>query len=181
MTRTIRYILIGATAAALAISAVAAEARRKDLAEAPAVSRARQLMLKYRLEKIADGTLTASLRRNRDVWRKLPADQRENYRKEARAFFRMPVERQKAMLKHYERIANLPPDKRQAFERRAAWLKVVVPSFTPAQRQELRKLPPAQRARKLLARRDELVRQGKLTLAEPVAAAASAPTSNPAK
>ncbi len=123
---------------------------------------ARQLMLKYRLQKIATGTLATSLDHNRRRWESLSPDQREQYRRDALAFEQKSLADQEKLLKHYDKLIKLPADKREAYRRRARWLKVVAASFTAEQRRRLMALPPDQRARKLLERKARLIRQGKL-------------------
>ncbi len=123
---------------------------------------ARQLMLKRRLQKIATGTLASSLDHNRRRWESLSPDQREHYRRDALAFENKSVEDQQKLLKHYDKLLKLPADKREAYRHRAKWLKVVAASFTSDQRRQLMTLPPDRRAAKLLERKAQLIREGKL-------------------
>ena len=58
----------------------------------------------------------------------------------------------------------------------AGWLKVVVATFSAEERKKLAKMLPGDRAKALIARRDELVRAGKLKLDDKPAAA---PTKEP--
>jgi len=146
----------------------------------PRGSIARQLLLKYRLDRIAEGTLVSSLNHNRREWKLLSPDQREQYRNEARAFLAKSPQEQKRLVKHFEKVVKLSAEKRIAYRRRAKWLKVVVASFTPQQRRKLGTLSPQERARRILARRDELVREGKLSFGDPKARPAIAPTTRPA-
>ena len=125
---------------------------------------ARQLMLKYRLQKISNGTLTASLHLNRRQWQVLGPDQRHKYRRDLGAFLKTSPNRQKALLEHYEKLVKLSPQKQVAYQSRAGWLKVIVASFTPAERKELRTLTPGERARRLVQRRQKLTREGKFPL-----------------
>ncbi len=140
------------------------------------ISVARQRMLKCRLQTISKGTLTASLRHNRKEWENLAPSEREKYRADARAFLNKSRQDQQRLLKHYEQLVRLSPEKQRIYDDRAKWLKVVVESFTPQQRKALLALLPRQRAERLRQRRDELIRQGKLTLepAPPTTAPADA-------
>ena len=148
-----------------------AEQDERSGARKPTVgSVSRQLMLKYRLRKIAEGTLTASLSHNNRQWMRLSPDQRDKYRRDVLAFRTKSDDQQaKLLLTYYESLARLSAEKQRAHQRRARWLKIVVDSFTPHERKTLKELPPEQRARRLIGRRDELIRLGKLTLrsAEP--------------
>lgn len=168
----------------MVVSAAVAERDRSAAPRPPAGSVARQLMLKYRLRKIADGTLTASLNHNREQWERLSPDQREEYRRDMVAFLDKSPERQKALLKHYENLARLSVEKQAAYQRRTAWLKPVVASFTPDERKALRELSPRERARKLLRRRDELAARGEVALEAPKKTPATTrstePTTQPA-
>ena len=130
---------------------------------APLGSVARQVHLKLRIMRLADGTsLAAALRHSRQAWESLSPDEREQYRREARAFLQKPADEQQRLLVHYETLIRMSAAKRDAYRRRARWLAVVVASFTDPQRAEMQRLPPKQRAQRLLARKAELIRQGKL-------------------
>jgi orotidine-5'-phosphate decarboxylase len=52
--------------------------------------------------------------------------------------------------------------KQQAYRERAKWLKVVVDSFTPQERENLQKLSADERAKILLDRKAQLIAEGKL-------------------
>jgi len=144
----------------------------------PKGSKARQLLLKIRLRSLAGETLAESLQHNRLEWLAMSPDQRERYRREALAFLRKDQQQQEELLRRYDMLTKMPPEKRQAYRKRAKWLKVVVASLTPDERRELAGLSPEARARRLLARKAELIRQGKLSSDETTAA--SAPTTTPA-
>lgn len=149
-----------------------AEVRAQDDSDAlrrpPAGSIAAQLRLKQILLAEQQGTtLATTLRHNRRQWESLSPEQRDHYRRVAVAFLRENPEKQRELIERYDRFIKMSAERRQAYRQREQWLKVVVASFTPRQRDELRNMPAEQRARQLIARRDELVRQGKLTLEEP--------------
>jgi len=173
MRRALVVILIFASCACPAADrAEAGESRKRGRRvepsrDAPLGSIARQLDLKFRMMRKAGGTLTAALRHNRKEWESLTPDQREHYRRMALAFLKTNPDEQEKMLKRYEKLIKLSARKRDAYRRRAQWLKVVVASFTPEQRKWLKSLSPRQRARRLIERRDELVKQGKLKLDRP--------------
>jgi len=171
----LRNIIIGFMTLATVALTAGGQSDRPILGKASGASVSRQLMLKYRLRKIADGTLTASLDHNRQEWRRLSADQRDRYRRDALAFLGKSDDEQRKLLAQYEKLARLSARKRRAYQHRAKWLKVVVASFSPAELKALRDLPPRRRARRLLERRDELVRYGKLILEPEKTPAATAP------
>lgn len=173
-------ILIMALAAAMpAGAALAQTADPPDGADADALTRppygslARQLALKLQLQMAGGASLAASLDHNRQEWRMLSADQREQYRRNVLAFLDKAAADQESLLRNYSALQSLPKDKQEAYRRRAEWLKVVVASFSPQEREDLRQMTPTERARQLMARRDELIRQGTL-------APDGAPTSMPA-
>jgi hypothetical protein len=160
MKRTLACIL--ATVLLLGADARAQQDRPTPRPAMGSVSR--QLMLKHRLRRIADGRLTAALGHNRDAWRGLSPEQRDAYRREAYAFLKKSDPQQRRLLMaYYENLAHLPAEKRAAYRKRARWLNVVIESFSDAERAELRRLPPGRRAERLIQRRDELIRAGKLT------------------
>jgi hypothetical protein len=126
---------------------------------------ARQLMLKYRLAgKLGDGngTLQASLNHNRQEWESLSPDQRDHYRQEALAFMDKSEAEQEALLKKYESLIKMDAQKQQAYRERAKWLKVVVDSFTPQERENLQKMSADERAKILLDRKAQLIAEGRL-------------------
>jgi len=140
----------------------------------PKGSLARQLLLKYRLEKIADGTLAASLDHNRSEWEHSPPELRRRYRDEALAFMKSDPTRQKELLERYEKFTAMPAEKRTEYRLMAQWVKAVVATLSPAERQKLLEMPPDDRAAFLRDRRDELVRTGRLVLESPTSAPAAA-------
>ena len=127
----------------------------------PMIEVARQLKLKLRLAEVASGdSLAMSI--NRQEWDRLTPDQRDKYRREALAFLGKSPQEQEKVLKHYEQFVRLSDQKREAYLQRAAWLHVVVESFSQQERDELTQLPPDLRAKRLLQRKAELIKQGKL-------------------
>ena len=144
---------------------------------------AQQMSLKIRLLKAMDNeSLAVSLAHNRREWEMLSPDQRDDYRRKAVAFQRKDPEEQKRLLKHYEELIGISVRKRLAYRRTASWLKAVTATFTPEERLKLLAMPPAQRARMLIQRRDELIRSGKLPGYHGTALwPATAPTTLPAR
>lgn len=151
---------------------------RPLLQKPPYGSIARQKLLQFRLRMIHEGTLSASLDHNENEWESLPPDRRDQYRRNALAFLKKNPDQQDKLLKHYEKLIKMDAQKRDAYRRRAVWLNIVVESFRPEERKALLEMSPDQRAKKLIDRRDLLVRQGKLKLEEP--APALAPVTVPA-
>jgi hypothetical protein len=134
----------------------------------PKGSMAGQLMLKYRLAgKLPAGSLEASVNHNRQEWDSLSPDQRDHYRQEALAFMDKSQEEQEALLKKYESLIKMDAQKQQAYRERARWLKIVVDSFTPQERENLQKMSPDERAKILLDRKAHLISEGKLAPAAP--------------
>jgi len=147
------------------------------LTRAPRGSLAAQLRLKLQLEMVGGSSLAASLDHNEQEWRIYTPDQREQYRRAAVAFLRKNPEEQEKLLKHFSAFLSLTKAKQDTYADRARWVKAVAASFTPEQRDQLRKMTSMDRARILLARRDELVRQGKLKLRKRPSTAPAAPAS----
>ena len=164
--------------AGLALTAAAADARDPAVTpnRPPPGSLARQRLLKQRLRRITPGSLADALRHSRPAWERLTPDQRNCFRRRVLAFHRKSSAEQEKLIRHYEKLFQMTAERRRAYRRRARWLKVVVRSFTPEQREALKRMPPDVRARKLLDRKSLLVRHGLLN----AAGAASAPTSAPA-
>jgi len=84
------------------------------------------------------------------------ADKRAS--RNAIVFLKMSPEEQQKLLAQYERAAAASAKARRA---QARWLRVVLGSFTPEQRDQLRRMTPAQQAKAFLTRRAELTRAGK--------------------
>ena len=137
------------------------------LTRPPRGSLAAQLRLKLSLQMAGGTSLAASLDHNRQEWKTLSPDQREEFRREVLAFLKRNPKDQDKLLKSYNTFLELDETKRGAYRRRAQWVKAVVATFTPAERDGLRKMSSIDRARLLIARRDQLVREGKLALDPP--------------
>ena len=151
-------ILIAVAALAVLAGAEIAQAQARA---GQTVDVARQLRLKLSLIKVANNdSLAMSI--NRQEWDRLTPDERDKYRREALAFLSKSPEEQARVIEHYEKLIKLSAQKREAYLQRAQWLHVVVESFSAQERDELTKLPPDQRAKRLLDRKAELIKQGKL-------------------
>ena len=151
-------IMVALAALALLAGAEIASAQARP---GQTVDVARQLRLRLNLAKVANGdSLAMSI--NRQEWDRLTPDERDKYRREALAFLSKSPEEQEKLIKQYDKLINLSAQKQAAYLQRAQWLHVVVESFTAQERDELTKLPPDQRAKRLLERKTELVKQGKL-------------------
>ena len=164
--------------ASLFLTAAAADAREAAPSphRPPRGSLARQRLLKQRLRRITPGSLAEALRHSRHAWERLTPDQRNSFRRRVLAFRRKSPAEQAKLIGHYEKLFQMTTQRRQTYRERARWLKIVVRSFPPEQREALKRLTPDARARKLLERKALLIRQGLLV---PVGAA-SQPASAPA-
>jgi hypothetical protein len=166
----LKRMCISVVATLALLPAVARGQDAKDpaaLRQAPPGSIAAQLSLKFRLLRVSNGSLAASLNQNQREWDNLSPEQRDKYRKEAYAFLRKSQTEQDKLIEHYSTFIALPAEKQEEYRKRAEWLKVVVNSFSAEERKALEQKPPAERAATLLQRRDDLVKQGKLKLDEP--------------
>ena len=169
--RTHTYILMLALAAATLLPSVAGAqpAGRVDPRLIPG-SRARQLLLKQALEKHLSGTLVAELDYNKKLWGSMSPEQLRDLREKYYAFLRLDDAKQEKLLKAAPEFERLTDRQRRLYGERAAWLKRVVSSLSPAEREELKNLTPAERAKRLLELRDE----------EPTSASPAPPTSRAA-
>ena len=126
------------------------------------VTLAAQKRLAERLNAIKGVSLAASLSHNRAEWESLSPDQRNRFRQEALAFLNQSPDRQERLLRQYQRLITLSAERQENYRQIAKWLKVVVDSMTPAERKTLLEMAPEQRAKAILARKTELISQGKL-------------------
>jgi hypothetical protein len=179
MRRIGLLILVALTAwamdARLAVAQSSIDEEASVLTQPPRGSLAAQLRLKLSLQMAAGSSLAAAMDHNRQEWRMLSPDQRERFRDSAVAFLEKNPKAQDKVLSDYSTFLSLNQQKREAFRQRAEWVKAVVASLTAEQRDELQKMSSADRARVLIERRDELVRQGRLKLpfGEPATAPAA--------
>ena len=144
----------------MALAALPAAASRP--APAAGVTLAAQRRLAEKLNAIKGTSLAASLSHNRAEWDSLSPDQRDRFRQEALAFLNESPQRQEQLLSQYQRLITLSAERQEHYRQIAKWLQVVVDSMTAAEREALLKMAPEQRARAILARKAELVSQGKL-------------------
>jgi hypothetical protein len=84
-----------------------------------------------------------------------------------------PKELEKLLLS-YSAFLSLDKQKQEEYRVRADWVRAVVATFTPQERKQLASMSSMDRAKAIIARRDELVSQGKLKVA-------TQPTTAPAK
>ncbi len=125
-------------------------------------SMAAQLRLKLSLQMSGGTSLAASMDHNRQEWQMLTPEQRERFRGIAVAFLDKDPKEQEKLLRSYSAFLSLNKQKREAYRARAEWVRVVVASFTPEQRKQLARMSSRDRAKALIARREELRSQGKL-------------------
>ena len=74
------------------------------------------------------------------------------------AFLRLDRAEQAALLAAAPEFDKLTDAQRKAYQQRAAWLRKVIKSLTDEQRAELKKMAPAERARRLLELKAKLAR-----------------------
>jgi|GEM_PF-2037328 len=162
----VRNILIACIVTAGTAAAAAADGAR-PMTKAPAGSIAAQIQLKLELIRLNSGqTLAASILHNRAEWESLSPDRREHFRQEYLAFRQKSPQEQAELLEKFEKLIHLDARRQEAYRQRARWLQAVVDSLSAEQRAEISRMAPKERAKALLARRDELVREGKLKLEE---------------
>ncbi len=143
--RATTYILI----AMLAMAALTVGAQAGPKLPAPG-TRARQVLLKQALDKELAGTLVSDLNSNRKEWESKKPEQLRQLRNRYYAYLRLSDARQAKLLEVAAELDRLSDEQRKAFLERARWLAKVVAGLTPAQRAQLKKLPPAERAKRLL-------------------------------
>ncbi len=128
-----------------------------------------QLMLKRRLDRIAEGKLAVALNHNRSQWESLTPEERQKYRRAVLAYQHQDPQKQRQLLKHYEKLIKMSAERRKAYRRRAEWLKVVVESLDDEQREKLKRMSPRDRAKFLLDRKNELIEKGEIRSHTPAA------------
>ncbi len=150
-----------AVAAQIAQGAESGDIGTDLLTRPPRGSLAAQLRLKLSLQMSGGTSLAASLDHNRQEWEMLTPEQRERFRGIAVAFLDKDPKEQEKLLRSYSAFLSLNKQKREAYRIRAEWVRVVVASFTPEQRKQLASMSSMDRAKALIARREELISQGK--------------------
>jgi hypothetical protein len=135
------------------------------LTRPPRGSLAAQLRLKLSLQMSGGTSLAASMNHNRLDWEVLSPEQRERFRGMAVAFLNKNPKEQETLLRRYSDFLSLDKQKREEYRVRADWVRAVVATFTPQERKQLASMSSMDRAKALIARRDELVSQGKLKVA----------------
>jgi hypothetical protein len=174
MSRPLHISVVTLAGAALLVGVAAA----KDPARIPG-SKARQLLLKQALKKQLEGTLVSELNRNKQVYTslKLNPQQLRDLREKVYMFKQLDPDRQVDILEAAEEFLSLTPEQRKTYRESEAWLRKVVASLTPQQREALKRLTPEQRAKRLLELRDKLL--GSKPTTQP--ATRPAPSTAPAK
>lgn len=170
-----RNILTAAIIAASFVSVALADGEG-TLRKPPMGSLARQRLLKHRLNAINNGTLASTIDHNRAAWATLSPEEREVYRDRLRAFINDP-EKVEELIEYHSRLLEMSRERQEAYRHRQKWLKVVVASFTLQERKNIQQLSPDQRAKVMLKRKAELVKEGKLKPDKP--AATTQPTTKP--
>jgi len=165
-----------AEVAQAADNAGAADIGTDVLTRPPRGSLAAQLRLKLSLQMSAGTSLAASMNHNRQDWEMLSPEQRERFRGMAVAFLDKDPKQQEKLLLSYSAFLALDKQKREEYRVRADWVRAVVATFTAQERKQLESMSSMDRAKAIIARRDELVSQGKLKL-QPT----TQPTTAPAK
>jgi hypothetical protein len=146
-----------------------------------------QLKLKHDLLKaMGKEKLAESLAHVQSEWENLTPDQRRRFREQALAFLQKNTEQQEELLERYEQLIKMTAQRRQEYRQRADWLAAVtqwLEQNDPERVEQLRKMHPLDRAKELVALRDTLVREKKISLAAPTtqpAAEQPSPSSRPA-
>ena len=134
------------------------------LTRPPRGSLAAQLRLKLSLQMSSGTSLAASMDHNRQDWEMLSPEQRERFRGMAVAFLDKDPKEQEKLLQRYWDFLSLDKQKREEYRVRAEWVRAVVATFSPQERKRLESMSSMDRAKAFIARRDELVSQGKLKL-----------------
>ena len=132
----------------LLICSVSAGSNRQS-ASVPG-SRVRQLMLKQALEKYISGTLVEELNRNKRLWAKMSPEELRKLRSRYYAFLKENPDKQVELIEAAEKFQKLTAEQRKAYIKRAEWLKKVVSHLTEKEKEALKKMTPAQRAKRLL-------------------------------
>jgi hypothetical protein len=147
-------ILIAGAAVAAALLPAASWADTKPPAKGDV---ARQILLKQAIDKLTKGTLVAELNQNKAVWAAHTPEQLQELRNRYYAYLKESPDKQAALLQAAADIEKLDPQQRQAYLDRAQWLQKVVAALTAEQREELKNLSPADRAKRLLELKAELL------------------------
>jgi len=107
-------------------------------------------MLKQALEKYISGTLVEELNRNKRLWAKMSPEELRKLRSRYYAFLKENPDKQVELIEAAEKFQKLTAEQRKAFIKRAEWLKKVISHLTEKEKEALKKMTPAQRAKRLL-------------------------------
>jgi hypothetical protein len=148
---------------------------------APKGSIASQLTLRYKLEAANRGlSLATALNHSREEWERLLPDQRQRIRRVALAILKESDEKQQVIIERWKKLQDMTPERLAAYRKRARVYKAVLASLSEQERTDLMKMSLKDRARKILAVRDKLIEEGKLTLDEPATQPADEPSQSDA-
>jgi len=159
MTKALYILVLLLATTATPLTAWAQQAGQADK---NVVTKAQQLRVRMQLMAINGDPSMAAKMSNGLEWSKLSADQQEKIRGEVLAFTSKSEAEQEKLLTHYERLIRFDAPRRDAYLARAAWLRVVMDTFTTAERQTLESLPPQARAARILERKEQCIREGRL-------------------
>jgi hypothetical protein len=124
------------------------------------ISMDRQLLLKRKL-LMGHESLIAVLQSNRLNWDRYSPEQRQVLRQRAYAFRQADPTQQEQVLDAWESFLKLNDAQKLRYRQRAAWLTAVISELPQEKRDELIKLPPAERAHRLLELKKQIEEQGK--------------------
>jgi hypothetical protein len=143
-------ILVTVIAAAVFFPAAAGAQPRRPEGKLVPGSRAQQLVLLEALNKQLAGTLVAELNQNKNIWSTLSPEQLRELRQRYYAFLRQDPSSQADLIQTAEQFRHLSDEQREAYRQRAEWLSKVVATLTPHEREELIRMTPTDRAKRLL-------------------------------
>ncbi|NLW85282.1 MAG: DUF3106 domain-containing protein [Planctomycetes bacterium] len=179
-----KVMLVPGACLLVAIIAAGAFAQGADQSRQQQVGIASQLRLLARIRALSEGkSLAAALDNNRSEWNSLSPEERDKLRTDALAFLNADPDNQRVLVERYQQIIAMSAQRRQKYQMMAEWVDAVTRSFSEQERRELLASAPEVRARRLLARRAELIASGVLSAhyAAPATSPASAPaTTRPA-
>ncbi len=113
------------------------------------------------LDEISGGSLADAIRQH-PGWDKLTAEQKQTYRIEVLSYLQMTPEQQDQAINRFSELSKMSPEERKQHRLQAEWIQVVADSFSAEERKELSLMSPQARSRKMLLRKEELIRQGKI-------------------
>ncbi len=103
--------------------------------------------------------------RKPEDWENLTPDQRDQHRR-LYLYLHADEQERKRLQEHYDDLVELTGQQQREYNKRRHWLMQVDRLLAEEQKQELRKMTPEERERRLLEYRDRFVEEGKITLLE---------------